>query len=211
MLLFPFLAFNLLPVSLLSNTNQNTWKTQCLAVLFGKAEVRLNCLHSVETSRCPSLVQDERGGRTYPMDLYERNRLVCQLRPVLFPFLFSFSGCTDHINSGWSSTFFLVLISSGNLQEQLIVASRCKTDKSNTGCKEDLGTTGFKQKHKEKWSPEKNMCRLFSLASYFLILKQHGCICYTVLTCPKLLSEPRQEFYPIKARIYVLITPKYRN
>lgn len=53
LLLFTFLAFNLLPVSLLSNTNQNTCKLYS-AVLFCIAEIRLNCLRIVETTCCPS-------------------------------------------------------------------------------------------------------------------------------------------------------------
>lgn len=59
---------------------------------------------------------------------------------------------------------------------------------------------------------KENICRFkVSLESYFLILKEHGCVCYTTLTCPKVLSEARWEFYSIKTRIYVLITRKYMN
>lgn len=129
---FSFLVFNLLPLSLLSNTNQNTQKPLHLEVLFCIAQVRLNCLIVVQTSCCPSLVQDEWRGRTYPMGLCEENRLLCQLQPVLFLLLHSFSACTDHTNSGWSSTFFQVFLSSWNfLNLTLVVASKCKTDKSD--------------------------------------------------------------------------------
>lgn len=135
LLFFSFLVFNLLPVSLLSNTNQNTQNPLYLEVLFYIAEVRLNCLLLVQISHCPSLVQDEWGAGPIQWiqwtfvkrtDLYASYNLGYSCYCTLSHLTEIILTLADlpHV--------FQVLVSSWNFPNlMLIVASRCKTDKTD--------------------------------------------------------------------------------
>lgn len=137
-----------------------------MEVLFCIAKVRLNCLIVVQTSCCPSLVQDEWRGGTYPMQLCAEKRLVCQLQPVLFLLLHSFSAYIDHTNPGWSSTFFQVFLSSWNFPNFPYCVLRRK-QKQKTKQKQQKRT---KQTKNQPETPKHHNPRIFMNGQSFMWL-----------------------------------------